>query len=320
MGELMNRIEREVGIPNLARTLATCLASTDLQSILMETLRLRAARLAPSTVLSNYEANRFVRPSLISPTELLKWEQIAFSSLPSEFHPLALAPVAPLGTSSVLAGVDQNWAVSTVRNTEVVSDSTNVLALECALRRRQLLRADPKSAQPVHLASSHRLLRAQLYSDPDHVAHFRTFAICSAGRDLGNLQFEISAMILHVRFYLTALLAYLTHPVRLRVAINDFSPNPRYDVLEQRILSPLRSHFPQADCALEPDRTNGRGYNVDLVFHVYASSPTGESIELVDGGTVNWTQRVLSNVKERLLISGIGSERLCAAFPTSNAA
>jgi len=318
MSELIKRIEREVGIPNLVETLATRLAPSDLQSMLLKTFRLRASRLTPSAVLSAYEANRFVAPSRISPVEFLRWEQTAFSCLPSEFSSLALAPVAPLGTSSVLAGVDQNWAVTTVRNTEVVSDSTNVLALECALRRRQLLRADPKCAQPVHLASSHRLLRAQQYADSKHVPHFSSFALCSAGRDGGNLQFEISAVILHVHFYLTALAAYLSHRARLRVAISDFSAIPRLDVIEERILSPLQSHFPQADCALEPDRTSGRGYYVDLVFHVYASMPTGEWIELVDGGSVNWTQRLLSNVKERLFISGIGSERLCATFPIRN--
>jgi hypothetical protein len=34
----------------------------------------------------------------------------------------------------------------------------------------------------------------------------------------------------------------------------------------------------------------------------------------VDGGAMDWTQRLLSNAKERLVISGIGSERLCSAF------
>jgi hypothetical protein len=35
---------------------------------------------------------------------------------------------------------------------------------------------------------------------------------------------------------------------------------------------------------------------------------------LVDGGFTNWTQQLLSNQKERLLISGIGTERLCSVF------
>jgi hypothetical protein len=248
------------------------------------------------------------------------WEQIAFSCLPPEFQPLALAPVTPLGTCSALAGVDQNWAVSTVRNTEVISDSTNVLALECAHRRQQPLRADSTSSQPVHLAASHRLLRAQYYSGPHQVAHFGSFALCSAGRDLGHWQFEISTMALHIRFYLMALRAYLANAARLRVAISDFSPNPRHEVLEEQILSPIRSEFPDVVCEFDPERASGRGYYIDAVFKVYASSHAGEWIELVDGGTVNWTQRILSNAKERLMISGIGSERLCGAFPSANAA
>ena len=35
---------------------------------------------------------------------------------------------------------------------------------------------------------------------------------------------------------------------------------------------------------------------------------------LADGGVVDWTQRLLSNAKERLVTSGIGSERVCTAF------
>ena len=54
-----------------------------------------------------------------------------------------LSPVSPLGTINVLSGVHQNRVVATDRNTEVVADSTNSLALEAALRRRAKLRADP---------------------------------------------------------------------------------------------------------------------------------------------------------------------------------
>jgi hypothetical protein len=43
-------------------------------------------------------------------------------------------------------------------------------------------------------------------------------------------------------------------------------------------------------------------------------------LELVDGCSVDWTQKYLSNAKERLMISGIGSERLCREFGTRTAA
>ena len=148
MNKIIERIEREAGVPGLVSILAERLAPTDLQSLLLEVYRLRSSQRAASDVLADYQSDRFVRPSTVPPARLLAWEQAAFSSLPSEFQPLELSPVCPLGTCSVTAGVDQNWAVATSRNSEVVSDSTNVLALECALRRRQLLRTDPKSIHP----------------------------------------------------------------------------------------------------------------------------------------------------------------------------
>ena len=52
----------------------------------------------------------------------------------------------------------------------------------------------------------------------------------------------------------------------------------------------------------------------DLCFHFYATTASGQPVELVDGGSVNWTQKLLSNAKERLVISGIGSESLCTVF------
>jgi len=66
-------------------------------------------------------------------------------------------------------------------------------------------------------------------------------------------------------------------------------------------------------------RTRGRGYYLDLCFHIHATATSGQRLELVDGGSVNWTQKFLGNAKERLVISGIGSERLCGEFGNGNA-
>jgi hypothetical protein len=271
-------------------------------------------------VLSNYETNRFVQPSAALPTRLVNWEQVAFSQLPQEFEPVALSPVCPLGTNSVVASVTQDWAVATARNTEVVSDSTNVLALECALRRRELLRSNSRSTDAVHLAASHRLLRAQDYKSPDLVTHFSLFALCSAGRDQGSLQFELSALGLHIRFYLRALGVFLGSNVPLHLAITDFSQHSRAELLESQLLTPLHTEFENVTCAIDEQRTSGRGYYLDLCFHIYATVTSDQRWELVDGGVVNWTQKYLSNAKERLVISGIGSERLCAEFGNDDAA
>ena|SRR3972149_1435436 len=95
MNKIVERIEREAGVPGLASILAERLAPTDLQSILLEVYRLRGSQLHPSAVASNYETNRFVRPSTVSPAQLLNWERVAFSQLLQEFEALALSPVCP---------------------------------------------------------------------------------------------------------------------------------------------------------------------------------------------------------------------------------
>jgi len=314
LDKIVERVERKAGIPNLVSIPAEQLSPTDLQSLLLEVYRMRSSRLQPAAVLSDYVSNRFVRPSGVSPTSLLRWEQIAFSHLPQEFEPIALSPVCPLGTNSVVAGVDQNWAISTARNAEVVSDSTNVLALECALRRREILRADPKSPTPVHLAASHRLLRAQRYEGPGLLSHFSAFALCSAGRDQGNLRFELSALGLHIQFYLSALQAFLGPGASLHLSVTDLTPNTHTERIEAQLFSAIRAEFRGVDCAFDEQRTSGRGYYRDLCFHIHATITPDQRSELVDGGCVDWTQQFLSNAKERLVISGIGSERLCTQF------
>src|SRR5690242_6156748 len=127
MNKIIERIESQSGMTGLLSVLTEQLSPTDLQSLLLEVYRLRSERTQAASVLSDFETNRFVRPASISPLALLRWEETAFSHLPEGFEPVALSPVCPFGTSSAVSSVGQNWSVTTSRNTEVVSDSTNVL-------------------------------------------------------------------------------------------------------------------------------------------------------------------------------------------------
>jgi hypothetical protein len=100
MSKIVERIEREAGIPGLVSILAERLAPTDLQSILLEVYRHRSSQRKPSDLLTDYQRDRFVRPSSLAPAELLKWEQVAFAHLPQEFQfrftwPPATASCAP---------------------------------------------------------------------------------------------------------------------------------------------------------------------------------------------------------------------------------
>lgn len=319
MSVMIDRIEREAGVRGLVSVLAKRLAPTDLQSLLLEVYRVRADSRTPSDVLLDYKSDRFVQPSPASPRELSAWEQIAYSCLPEPFTAIALSPLCPLGTNSVVAPVDQNWAVSTSRNNEVVSDSSNVLALECAVRRQELLQSDPKSANQVHLATSHRLVRAQKYDSPQSYSHFATFVMCSAGRDEGYFSFELAAIEMQIRFYLSALRAYLGSEVHLVVTLADFERKLPSGYVEGRFFPSIAQAFGSVDFRTDRKRKRAKGHYTDFAFLLHVARGSGQALEVLDGGSVDWTQKYLSNAKERLVISGLGTERLCYEFSPSNA-
>jgi hypothetical protein len=310
--KIIERIERDAQTPGLLTLLAERLTPSDLQSLLLEVYRQRAQRQNPSAVLGEYEKNRFVRPGSVLPARLIEWERVAYATLPSGFQSITLSPVAPLGTSSAIGLVDQNRVLSTIRNSEVVSDSTNVMALEAAVQRRTMLKANPKSKERVHLAASHRLLRTQNYGDPKAASHFAIFSLCSAGQDMGSLEFELSETRTHITFYLRALRAFAGEAVPLRVTMADFGTQ-KQAVIEQAVFAPLQAEFPYINVEMSAE-DEGHDYYAGFRFHILSTNSEGREMHLVDGGPVNWTQKLLSNAKERCVISGIGSERVCMEF------
>jgi hypothetical protein len=314
---ILDRILRESDAPDLFNILAERLNPSDLQSLLLEVYRVRAVRQTPASLLAQYTLNRFVRPSRMSSRTILESDRLAFSLAAPLFDPIELAPVCPLGATSVVATVDQNSTIATVRNTELVSDSTNVMALECAVRRRVLLQSPARVRERVRLCASHRLLRAQHYDRPDALAHFRLFALCTAGRDEGGYRFELETLSEHLGFYLRFLQALIERGYRmrdLRVGITDFADGAHHESLRTAVIEPLAAQFPNAALVFDPSRSTGRGYYDDVCFYVYAQDHTGIEHVVADGGVIDWTQQLLSNKKERLLISGIGTERVCSIF------
>jgi hypothetical protein len=316
---IVDRIVRESGAPNLLAILVNQLTPTDLQSLLLEVYRRRAAKQIPATLLASYEHNRFVRPSPISPQLLIEVDRLAFSLAAPMFEPLELAPVCPLGTNSVVATVDQNKTIATIRNTELVSDSTNVLALECAARRRAHLRSPGQAHQRVRLCASHRLLRPQDATGPATFSHFRLFALCTAGRDEGSYEFELGSLAEQLGLYLRLLEALPASNYRirgLRVGITDLTGGTRHEALRTSVIELLAAQFPRVEIEFDPQRRAGRNYYSGSCFAISAKDRADTEHLLVDGGFTSWTQQLLSNQKERLLISGIGTERLCSLFRT----
>ncbi|HWC37938.1 MAG TPA: hypothetical protein VG476_05395 [Acidimicrobiales bacterium] len=303
------RIVRESEVADLVEVLADRLPLTDLQSLLLEVYRRRASRVSPGELLARYERNRFVRPTALEPSAVAAFEELAWSLLPDGYAGLELSPLCPLGTNSAVATVDQNKVVTTVRNTEVVADVCNVLALECAVRRRRMLADRDTRNELVALAASHRQVRSQVFGDSRAWAHFRLLGLVAGGRSRGLLEFETAALRQHIG-YLVRLLGRARPDWHVRVALTDLCGQP--DVWDAGIGAALAEQFPDATFGMDPDRASGRGYYVDACYKVFATDGEGTETELGDGGCTTWTRQLLSDEKERLVIGGLGVERTLA--------
>jgi hypothetical protein len=282
--------------PDPRRALEEGLTPTDLQSLLLGVARKRATATTPATVMRRWREDRFVRPSTHDPRRLARVEARLWDLLPEHFDGVNLSPVAPLGTCSAVAAVDQNRMVSTIRNSEVVSDPTNALAVEAAVRRRDAPRVD--------LAACHRVLRAQAFDGPGLSAHFRLFALVSSTRDTGSGRSEAAMLIDHLRFWARVLGEFVRDPW---ISVTAFAPSAAVE----RLGDTVRPAVAGIELRDDPARTHGAGYYAGIAIGLRALDGTTE-VDLGDGGTTYWTARLRGDAKERCVISCVSTERLAA--------
>jgi hypothetical protein len=288
------------------------LSPTDLQTLLLDVARSRAAAVTPARLLRRWRDDRFVRPATSDPRALAAIEARLWALLPDHFAGLDLSPVAPLGTVSALCPLDQNRMLTTVRGSEAVSDPTNALALEAASRRREQNRNSTSGrARRIDLAATHRVVRGQLFTGPGEFAHFKLFALVSSARDRGSGLVEAELIVDHLRFYAAAIAAVapgtaagLTVSTFRRTAVDE-----RLDDL----LAELDRFGPAVVVRRDRKRTHGRGYYTSHALRIDLTTATGATANLGDGGLTDWTARLLGDAKERCLTSCISVERLAAA-------
>src|SRR5262245_58549617 len=188
------RVLASLDAPDLVDQLGS-LTGADMTTLMLAVSHARAAKRSPREVLRSYEQDRFVSPSPIDGRRLHAVEGVLLRTLPADIAAVELSPVLPLASHSALSSVPQNNVVATTRGTEVSGDPTTGLVLEAALRRRALLRVDPRSTTPVQLAGCQRAMRAQPFEGPTSFAHFAIFAVVSAGRNERGLPFERAAAV-----------------------------------------------------------------------------------------------------------------------------
>ncbi|NRB51140.1 MAG: hypothetical protein HRU41_25945 [Saprospiraceae bacterium] len=307
--KIIEKIIAKSGIPNLLDLLSDELSPSDWQSLLLAVASRRAAKLSPAQVLEQYQRSRFVHPVRgLQKAQFQVFEKWVTEQLPAGFENLMLSPVTPLATCSSVATVHQNKVLGAHRNLEVVADATNVLALEASLRRKALLHQQPKSKEQVHLATSHRHVRAQALAMEGFTAHFQIQCLLSAGRDEGNWRFEEKTMYQHLAYYLQILSAgpFKVEQEQLEVALTVLTD--RFTPTAEGLLQNLQKNFPRVKMRLAPERETGRNYYQTCCFYIYSHLDNGQSIPFCDGGFTDWSQQFLTNRKERLMSSGFGLE------------
>jgi hypothetical protein len=305
-GAALERIWRRL-LADPRRALEATLPPSDLQTLLMAITRTRAGSRTASDLMRRWREDRSVRPSTVDARAVARVEGRLWDALPDAFAGVELSPVAPLGTCSAVAAVDQHRVLSTTRGTEVVSDLTNALALEAAWRRRE------SGEQVVHLAAAHRVLRMQPFPPPAS-QHFRLFALVSTTRDTGGGRAEAQLMVDHLRVW-TRVLPPLAPGAELRVELSTYDSPLLRERVQDTVLPALRPLPPGVTVVPDVAREHGRGYYTTAALRILASAGSAAAVELGDGGLTDWTAQLLADAKERCLISCVSTERLCALSP-----
>ncbi len=312
--KLLARIIEETKDLGLLDALVNKLSLPDLQSLLLEIYRLKSEKIDIKHLFTQYKSNRFTKPSSIKPQKYLNFEKLAISLLPYDYKSIELSPVAPLGSCSVLAPVEQNNVLTTIRNTEVCSDPTNVLAMECAKERELLLPIKDRKFEEIKLATVNRVLRTQPFEGKDSVAHFKILSLCSGGRDRGSLRFELDNLREQLNYYillLSRLAAIDIHVSAVRIYLIVYNANIKNKLKE--ITDELLVE--NDNLKIDIDMFTGeQNYYETLRYNIFATNYRGEEFFICDGGFTEWTKKLLNNNKERFLTSGMGIERLFLVF------
>ncbi len=290
------KLKAKIPHPESLDYLINDLSASEFGSLMLEVVRLRAVQVSPAEVLRDFEKNRFARPSDLDPILLLETEAEWLKGAKEKgFTPIVLSPVAPLGTCSAVAKVNQNNVVTALRNTEVVADATNVLALRLA----QDLKKHPQS-ETSRYATVHRHIRAQRYENPQFTPHFEIFCLASAGKDRGNFALELEEANRHVKLIVNCLEKFFP---KERMSFKFFLRD-KNSTLKMR-LEDGENYWSAFPISFVMD-TSQEYYRL-FQFKIYVM--IGKNlVDFADGGPVDWVASLSGNKKTRCFISGIGLE------------
>jgi hypothetical protein len=296
---------RETGVPDLIEILAERLTATELEAVLCEAYQKRAGRVVPAALLAEYERDPRFQPASARGAALPAIDRLALE-VAGSFEPLDLSPICPVGTVAGLSPAHEGVGVGVAGVGELVSDSTTVLALESARRRRSAGDSGPT----VRLSASHREMYIHFWAPPRGDPHARVFALCTAGRDVGAWQFEAGSVREHLGIHLRLLenLRQAGSGIgNVSVAFAHAPYRGLATAIGEGVIEPLAREFPAVGLIMDgaPARTF-----TPIGFTLLAEDPAEVEHPIALGGTTDWSRQMLGRDDERVVVSRVATERL----------
>ena len=300
--EAIKHIIDRYNLNEIVDILSNKLSGSELNSLLLEVFERRVMQETPSSLLGKYTKNKLVKPAQL---DFLKFKEEELECCKivanSSFELIELSPVAQLGTSSIMATVNQKKVLTALRNTEVQSDPTNSIALHYA----SLKKNNELSEKTYNFSNVSRVIRTQVFSNPNFTPHFPILSLISCGMDTGSFEFEKTEIYKHFA---------ITQDVCKSVfgfnnLFFEIIPCKEYDSNSPLISNSL-SHIKNSGFDVriaESDSQNNYYYGMRIKTKIIAD---GVEYEIGDGGLLDWTQKLLANKKERMLNMGLGIQLL----------
>ena len=135
--------------------------------------------------------------------------------------------------------------------------------------------------------------------------HFGIFTMVSAGKSRSSYAFEIEAVLFQLRFYCDYWLQ--KHGSMLSVSFNRRTGYKDPDGFFNRIIEAVKANMSDIEILIDEQKNNTiyyKGLQATLNAQI-----DGKSIEIGDIGFTDWTQKLLNNTNERLLISAMALDR-----------
>ena len=267
--DIGDHIISKLDLQDIVKVLSDELSGSELNTVLLDVFNKRVQQETPSSLLSKYEGNKLVKPALLE---------------------------------GVIATVDQKKVLTSLRNTEVQADPTNAIALHYA----SLKKKGELDNKTYNYSNISRVIRTQVFNNPNFTPHFTVLALISCGRDTGSFNFEKEELLKHLTTSYEICKSYGVEKIYYEII-----PCKGYDSQSPLIMESI-SYVREKNSNLEvlviaPEHDNNYYHGFRIKQQIVIG---GNTIEIADGGLLDWTQQLLTNKKERMMTFGLGIQVL----------